>query len=198
MQHSLRLIVLSPLNRLNKIGKNPNLVAHREEDLGSESKTINAVVNALAEQAAHASASEESVNISFYFLFFSFFFSLYQSLWNERSRVKRKKKKKKKKEINSSFRIPKTGTQHGAENTSSLPVAQTKVWEQFRESGALARGAADLPQERHFPQGLVSMTTLVILAYREILTAPWATVALHTVDRIELADEFMLGSWTLH
>ncbi|XP_046753006.1 potassium/sodium hyperpolarization-activated cyclic nucleotide-gated channel 2 isoform X6 [Diprion similis] len=47
--------------RLNKIGKNPNLVAHREEDLGSESKTINAVVNALAEQAAHASASEESV-----------------------------------------------------------------------------------------------------------------------------------------
>ena len=49
--------------RLNKIGKNPNLVAHREEDLGSESKTINAVVNALAEQAAHASASEESVNM---------------------------------------------------------------------------------------------------------------------------------------
>ncbi|XP_012256476.2 potassium/sodium hyperpolarization-activated cyclic nucleotide-gated channel 3 isoform X2 [Athalia rosae] len=48
--------------RLNKIGKNPNLVAHREEDLGSESKTINAVVNALAEQAAHASASEESVH----------------------------------------------------------------------------------------------------------------------------------------
>ncbi|XP_076544557.1 hyperpolarization activated cyclic nucleotide gated potassium channel Ih isoform X2 [Osmia lignaria lignaria] len=48
--------------RLNKIGKNPNLVAHREEDLGSESKTINAVVNALAEQAAHASASVESVH----------------------------------------------------------------------------------------------------------------------------------------
>ncbi|XP_043284245.1 potassium/sodium hyperpolarization-activated cyclic nucleotide-gated channel 3 isoform X2 [Venturia canescens] len=48
--------------RLNKIGKNPNLVAHREEDLGSESKTISAVVNALAEQAAHASASEESVH----------------------------------------------------------------------------------------------------------------------------------------
>ncbi|XP_058796091.1 potassium/sodium hyperpolarization-activated cyclic nucleotide-gated channel 3-like isoform X10 [Phymastichus coffea] len=47
---------------LNKIGKNPNLVAHREEDLGSESKTINAVVNALAEQATHASASEESVH----------------------------------------------------------------------------------------------------------------------------------------
>ncbi|XP_063993728.1 potassium/sodium hyperpolarization-activated cyclic nucleotide-gated channel 3 isoform X5 [Diachasmimorpha longicaudata] len=45
---------------LNKIGKNPNLVGNREEDLGSESKTINAVVNALAEQAAHASASEES------------------------------------------------------------------------------------------------------------------------------------------
>lgn len=38
-------------------------MAHREEDLGSESKTINAVVNALAEQAAHASASEESVSI---------------------------------------------------------------------------------------------------------------------------------------
>lgn len=38
------------------------MVAHREEDLGSESKTINAVVNALAEQAAHASASEESVS----------------------------------------------------------------------------------------------------------------------------------------
>ncbi|XP_072760049.1 hyperpolarization-activated ion channel isoform X6 [Anoplolepis gracilipes] len=47
---------------LNKIGKNPNLVTQREEDLGSESKTINAVVNALAEQAAHASASEESVH----------------------------------------------------------------------------------------------------------------------------------------
>ncbi|XP_076681737.1 hyperpolarization activated cyclic nucleotide gated potassium channel Ih isoform X2 [Andrena cerasifolii] len=47
---------------LNKIGKNPNLVAHREDDLGSESKTINAVVNALAEQAAHGSASEESVH----------------------------------------------------------------------------------------------------------------------------------------
>lgn len=38
-------------------------MAHREEDLGSESKTINAVVNALAEQAAHASASEESVSM---------------------------------------------------------------------------------------------------------------------------------------
>lgn len=60
MRHSLRL-PCSPC-RLNKIGKNPNLVAHREEDLGSESKTINAVVNALAEQAAHASASEESVS----------------------------------------------------------------------------------------------------------------------------------------
>ncbi|XP_044009142.1 potassium/sodium hyperpolarization-activated cyclic nucleotide-gated channel 2 isoform X6 [Aphidius gifuensis] len=48
--------------RLNKIGKNPNLVGHNDEDLGSESKTINAVVNALAEQAAHASASEESVH----------------------------------------------------------------------------------------------------------------------------------------
>ncbi|XP_044009138.1 potassium/sodium hyperpolarization-activated cyclic nucleotide-gated channel 3 isoform X2 [Aphidius gifuensis] len=47
---------------LNKIGKNPNLVGHNDEDLGSESKTINAVVNALAEQAAHASASEESVH----------------------------------------------------------------------------------------------------------------------------------------
>lgn len=62
VRHSLRLIVLFNF-RLNKIGKNPNLVAHREEDLGSESKTINAVVNALAEQAAHASASEESVSI---------------------------------------------------------------------------------------------------------------------------------------
>lgn len=47
--------------RLNKIGKNPNLVAHREEDLGSESKTINAVVNALAAEAAHVNMSDESV-----------------------------------------------------------------------------------------------------------------------------------------
>ncbi|XP_044735484.1 potassium/sodium hyperpolarization-activated cyclic nucleotide-gated channel 2 isoform X2 [Chrysoperla carnea] len=47
--------------RLNKIGKNPNLVAHREEDLGSESKTINAVVNALAAEADHVNMSDESV-----------------------------------------------------------------------------------------------------------------------------------------
>jgi len=47
--------------RLNKIGKNPNLVSHREEDMGSESKTINAVVNALAEQAEHVNTSEESM-----------------------------------------------------------------------------------------------------------------------------------------
>ncbi|XP_065166637.1 potassium/sodium hyperpolarization-activated cyclic nucleotide-gated channel 4 isoform X3 [Atheta coriaria] len=47
--------------RLNKIGKNPNLVAHREEDLGSESKTINAVVNALAAEADHVNLSDESV-----------------------------------------------------------------------------------------------------------------------------------------
>lgn len=49
------------LCRLNKIGKNPNLVAHREEDLGSESKTINAVVNALAAEADHVNMSDESV-----------------------------------------------------------------------------------------------------------------------------------------
>nr|CAD7399539.1 unnamed protein product [Timema cristinae] len=47
--------------RLNKIGKNPNLVSHREEDMGSESKTINAVVNALAEQANQANTSDESM-----------------------------------------------------------------------------------------------------------------------------------------
>ncbi|XP_068082235.1 potassium/sodium hyperpolarization-activated cyclic nucleotide-gated channel 2 isoform X2 [Anabrus simplex] len=47
--------------RLNKIGKNPNLVSHREEDMGSESKTINAVVNALAEQADQVNTSEESM-----------------------------------------------------------------------------------------------------------------------------------------
>ncbi|XP_057657593.1 potassium/sodium hyperpolarization-activated cyclic nucleotide-gated channel 2 isoform X11 [Diorhabda carinulata] len=46
---------------LNKIGKNPNLLAHREEDLGSESKTINAVVNALAAEADHVNMSNESV-----------------------------------------------------------------------------------------------------------------------------------------
>lgn len=48
-------------HRLNKIGKNPNLVAHKEEDLGSESKTINAVVNALAAEADHVNLSDESV-----------------------------------------------------------------------------------------------------------------------------------------
>ncbi|KAJ8960196.1 hypothetical protein NQ318_003920 [Aromia moschata] len=47
--------------RLNKIGKNPNLLAHREEDLGSESKTISAVVNALAAEADHVNMSNESV-----------------------------------------------------------------------------------------------------------------------------------------
>nr|CAH7742278.1 unnamed protein product [Callosobruchus chinensis] len=47
--------------RLNKIGKNPNLLSHREEDLGSESKTINAVVNALAAEADHVNMSDESV-----------------------------------------------------------------------------------------------------------------------------------------
>lgn len=46
---------------MNKIGKNPNLLAHREEDLGSESKTINAVVNALAAEADHVNMSDESV-----------------------------------------------------------------------------------------------------------------------------------------
>lgn len=49
-------------SRLNKIGKNPNLVSHREEDMGSESKTINAVVNALAEQADRVNTSEESMD----------------------------------------------------------------------------------------------------------------------------------------
>ncbi|ENN70212.1 hypothetical protein YQE_12998, partial [Dendroctonus ponderosae] len=47
--------------RLNKIGKNPNLLSHREEDMGSESKTINAVVNALAAEAEHVNLSQESV-----------------------------------------------------------------------------------------------------------------------------------------
>lgn len=86
--------------RLNKIGKNPNLVAHREEDLGSESKTINAVVNALAEQAAHASASVESVSI----------------------RNEKEKKKRNKKSTNVT-----TGAQHGTEKPTSLPATQTKV-----------------------------------------------------------------------
>ena len=40
---------------MNKIGKNPNLVSNREEDLENESKTINAVVNALAAEADHLS-----------------------------------------------------------------------------------------------------------------------------------------------
>lgn len=41
------------------------------------------------------------------------------------------------------------------------------------------------------------MTTLVILAYREILTAPCSTVAAYTVERI-VGDDFKPGSWTLH
>lgn len=41
------------------------------------------------------------------------------------------------------------------------------------------------------------MTTLVILAYREILTAPRATVSLSTVDRIN-GGRFKPRSWTLH
>ncbi|CAG9860672.1 unnamed protein product [Phyllotreta striolata] len=47
---------------LNKIGKNPNLLVHREEDLGSESKTINAVVNALAAEADNVNMSNESMS----------------------------------------------------------------------------------------------------------------------------------------
>ncbi|XP_045469936.1 potassium/sodium hyperpolarization-activated cyclic nucleotide-gated channel 2 isoform X3 [Harmonia axyridis] len=46
---------------LNKIGKSPNLLSNREEDLGSESKTINAVVNALANEADHVNVSDESM-----------------------------------------------------------------------------------------------------------------------------------------
>lgn len=53
--------MICSLCRLNKIGKNPNLVTHKEEDLGSESKTINAVVNALAAEADHVNGSDESV-----------------------------------------------------------------------------------------------------------------------------------------
>ncbi|XP_063540539.1 potassium/sodium hyperpolarization-activated cyclic nucleotide-gated channel 2 isoform X5 [Cydia strobilella] len=47
--------------RLNKIGKNPNLVAHREDDTTSEGNQINAVVNALAAEAEHVSLSDDSV-----------------------------------------------------------------------------------------------------------------------------------------
>ncbi|KAK9892189.1 hypothetical protein WA026_018994 [Henosepilachna vigintioctopunctata] len=47
--------------RLNKIGKSPNMLSNREEDLGSESKTINAVVNALANEADHVNVSDESM-----------------------------------------------------------------------------------------------------------------------------------------
>lgn len=53
--------ILWVFSRLNKIGKDPNLLAHREEDMGSESKTINAVVNALAAEAEHGNMSQESV-----------------------------------------------------------------------------------------------------------------------------------------
>ncbi|XP_018900258.2 potassium/sodium hyperpolarization-activated cyclic nucleotide-gated channel 2 isoform X2 [Bemisia tabaci] len=55
--------------RLNKIGKDPNLLSHHkeEEEEGdeseSESKTINAVVNALSEQADHANTSIEPIGI---------------------------------------------------------------------------------------------------------------------------------------
>ncbi|XP_065337304.1 potassium/sodium hyperpolarization-activated cyclic nucleotide-gated channel 3 isoform X5 [Cloeon dipterum] len=50
--------------RLNKIGKNPAMVAqHADEDSQTaESTTISAVVNALAEQADHVSSSEESMH----------------------------------------------------------------------------------------------------------------------------------------
>lgn len=41
------------------------------------------------------------------------------------------------------------------------------------------------------------MTTLVILAYREILTALCSTVAVFTVDRI-IGDHFKPRFWTLH
>ncbi|XP_071446391.1 potassium/sodium hyperpolarization-activated cyclic nucleotide-gated channel 3 isoform X1 [Hetaerina americana] len=47
--------------RLNKIGKNPNLVSQRDDATG-ESKTINAVVNALAEAAEHVTSTDDSLN----------------------------------------------------------------------------------------------------------------------------------------
>ncbi|XP_050295881.1 potassium/sodium hyperpolarization-activated cyclic nucleotide-gated channel 2 isoform X3 [Anthonomus grandis grandis] len=47
---------------LNKIGKTANLLSHKEEgDLGSESKTLNAVVNALAAEADNVNMSRESL-----------------------------------------------------------------------------------------------------------------------------------------
>ncbi|XP_046399735.1 potassium/sodium hyperpolarization-activated cyclic nucleotide-gated channel 3 [Ischnura elegans] len=44
--------------RLNKIGKNPNLVSQRDDSTG-ESKTINAVVNALAEAADRVTSTDD-------------------------------------------------------------------------------------------------------------------------------------------
>lgn len=63
-------------------------MAHREEDLGSESKTINAVVNALAEQAAHASASEESVSIRSIIQLLQFAQSLFSNfVWKKKEQI---------------------------------------------------------------------------------------------------------------
>lgn len=59
--YSLQNLLYLFMFRLNKIGKNPNLLAHREEDLGSESKTINAVVNALAAEADNVNMLDGSV-----------------------------------------------------------------------------------------------------------------------------------------
>lgn len=45
-------VLLSPPRRLNKIGKNPNIMAQKDEADGNhDSNTISAVVNALAAEA---------------------------------------------------------------------------------------------------------------------------------------------------
>lgn len=48
-----QLLHFLSLSRLNKIGKNPNIMSQREEtnSMNTESKTISAVVNALAAEA---------------------------------------------------------------------------------------------------------------------------------------------------
>lgn len=61
------------------------------------------------------------------------------------------------------------GAQHGDEDVTRWFASQAKVWKQFCKPRSYKRRAKNLPQERYFPQRLVSMTTLVLLANAEIL-----------------------------
>lgn len=71
-----------------------------------------------------------------------------------------------------------SGAQYGVEGTTGGTIAEAKVGEQLCEPRTDEGRPQDLPQERHLPQGHVSMTALVLLAHAEILKAPLISLGL--------------------